>query len=82
MSNSSIVEDIVSELLTFERGIKMEKGWTATMKEFFGLNGKTLKEFSDEIKALTFEVRMEFWKMLQEAGFPCKEPMLNPGQQS
>lgn len=55
----------------------MAKSFTAAMKEFFGSKpGSTsILDFAAELKALSHEEKVEFHKMLVEAGFNCDPPV-------
>jgi len=49
--------------------------WTAAMKEFFGFRpGKGATDFATEIKALTYEDKLEFFVMLKDSGVDCEPP--------
>lgn len=53
----------------------LAKSFAASMKGYFGLKpGQSLKDFSDELKSLTFEDKMEMAKGLNDIGISTKDP--------
>jgi hypothetical protein len=52
-------------------------GFVVTMKRYFDLaDGQTPVQFAAEVKAMSHDVKCEFWSLLQhEPGFECKEPV-------
>jgi len=56
-----------------------QKGWEEAdevEKNYFGFNGKPMESFAKELKELSHEEKIEFHKMLNEAGVACDEPMV------
>lgn len=53
----------------------MGKAFAGAMKEYFGLNGKTVAEFAKELRALSYEERQQFHEMLIGQGIECDPPM-------
>lgn len=51
-----------------------QKTWVSAMKDYFGLNGKSVTDFMKEIKALTYKDRLDFHAMLSAAGINCTPP--------
>jgi hypothetical protein len=53
-----------------------KKAFTAACKEFFGFKpGQTLREFGEELKALTFNDKMELASGLRLVGIDCADPI-------
>ena len=53
-----------------------EKTFTAACREFFGLKpNQKLTEFGQEIKALSYEDKLEIAKGLREVGINCADPV-------
>ena len=50
--------------------------FTAATKDYFGFNGKPMQAFAKELKDLSYEEKMEFCNMLNQAGIACDEPMV------
>lgn len=49
--------------------------FVSQMRNFFGLlPGQSLLDFGKEIKALSFQEKLEFADMLNVAGFPTQPP--------
>jgi hypothetical protein len=50
--------------------------FTAAMKQYFGFRkGDTVSQFAVELKALSYQEKMEFWHMLTtQAGIDCDPP--------
>ena len=52
-----------------------EKSFTAACREFFGLKpSQKLTEFGQELKALSYEDKLEIARGLREAGVNCADP--------
>ena len=51
--------------------------FTVALKNFFGyMPGKGAAEFMTELKALSYEDKVEFARMLRDqAGIPCTDPL-------
>ena len=54
--------------------IKMAESFTGVMKQYFGLNGKTVSEFVRELKALSYEEKCQLREAFILAGIDCPEP--------
>ena len=56
-----------------------KRALTAQLKDFFGYRpGTGLKEFSAELKALTYQDKVDFAKMFNDYGLPTEEPAKPP----
>lgn len=51
-----------------------EKGFLAALKDFFGTNGNSTKEFAEEVKALTDQDKTDLYAMLAAQGIDCEPP--------
>jgi hypothetical protein len=59
---------------SFER-----KSFSVQMRNFFGFRpGDGGKEFGTELKTLSYEDKLAFAEMLNDAGFPCDQPSAAP----
>jgi len=53
----------------------MTKTFVLAMKDFFGVKpGETIRDFAAELKALTYEDKMEFAMGLRKMGLDCDDP--------
>jgi hypothetical protein len=50
------------------------KTFSQAMKEYFGLNGKSISDFARELKELNLKEKQEFHEMLVGAGIECSPP--------
>ena len=54
----------------------MARSFVAACKEFFGFKeGQTLSQFGEEIKALSYEDKMEIADGLRKIGHDCADPI-------
>lgn len=52
------------------------KGFLAQMVEYFRRPEQQMADFKVELDALTNQDKLEFWQMLNAAGYPCDPPSL------
>jgi hypothetical protein len=53
----------------------MSRTFTAAAKEYFGYKpGQTLTEFGQELKALSYEEKMDLAKEMRKIGIDCDDP--------
>lgn len=58
----------------------MATGFMSTMMTFFGKKeNQTAMEFAGELNKLNYREKMEFHKMLNDAGHPCDAPVKKVG---
>lgn len=53
-----------------------QKSFIAACKDFFGFKpGQTLTEFGNEIKALSYEEKVDLAKGMRDIGIDCADPL-------